>query len=49
MGERHVAGTKHLLDRVQDTGANVTVNNADGAQREGGEGRFGCCHEFTPS
>jgi hypothetical protein len=35
--ERHMAGTKHLLDRIQHAGADVAVDHPDGAQGEGGE------------
>ena len=32
--ERHVARAKHLLDRVQHAGADIAIDNTDGAQRE---------------
>ena len=43
--ERHMARAKHLLDRVQNTGTDVAVDDTDGAQRECGQGRFGCGHK----
>ena len=31
-GERHVAAAEHLLDGVQDAGADVAIDDADGAE-----------------
>src|SRR2546430_3366308 len=33
LGERHMAGAEHLLDRVQHAGADIAIDHADGAQR----------------
>ena len=43
MGEGNMAGAEYFLDRVQNAGTDVTVDNANGAQRECSERRFGCC------
>ena len=43
VGKWHVAGAEYLLDRIQYAGADVAINNADGAQSECSERRFGCC------
>ena len=40
--KRHVAGTKDLLDGIQDTGSDVAIDNADGTKRKSWQGRFGC-------
>jgi hypothetical protein len=42
--ERHVARAKDLFHGVQNTGANVAVNHANGTQRECGKRRFCCLH-----
>src|SRR5258708_21795921 len=44
LGERHMAGAEHLLDRVQHAGADIAIDHADGAQGERGQRRFGFLH-----
>ena len=38
--ERHMPGTENFLERVQDTGPDVSVDDTDGAQGKGGERGF---------
>ena len=43
MGEGNMAGAEYFLDRVQNAGADVAVDNADGAQSERRKRRLRCC------
>jgi len=43
-----MAGAEHFLDGIQDAGANVAIDDTDGAQGERRKGRFGCRHKKAP-